>query len=194
MSLLDKVIGAVTPPESAQARQRAREDARALATPGSWFAMVLDHHVAIESCIAEIRGAPDASSRRLAQKQLAIVLTGHSVAEENVLYPALSEAGEKAHMTAGYTEQSAVKVQMAMLEELEPGSQDYLDKLEHIDGALRHHMYEEEGTWFPAVWNQASDSQRSRLDVRFREEYDRYVGRDVGPIGVHQQAPSLATL
>lgn len=194
MSLIDKVIGAVTPPESAEARQRAREDALALATPGSWFALVLEHHAAIESCIAEIRGASDAASRRLAQKQLAVVLTGHSVAEENVLYPALSECGEKAHMTAGYTEQSAVKVQMAALEELEPGSQDYLDKLEHIEGALRHHMYEEEGTWFPTVWNKASDSQRSRLDARFREEYERYVGGDAGPLAVRQQAPSLATL
>jgi len=58
------------------------------------------------------------------------------------------KAGEQAHSTKAYTEQSAAKVQMGLLEDLEPMSQEYLDKLEHIRGAVAHHVYEEEGTWF----------------------------------------------
>lgn len=195
MSIIDKVIGAVTPPESEEARQRARDDAQALAAPGSWFALALEHHRQIEACFADVRNAADATSRRLAQKKLAVVLNGHALAEEVVLYPALGDADEKSHMTKGYTEQTAVKVQMALLENLEPGSQDYLDKLEHIQGAVAHHMYEEEGTWFPELWNGAPESMRGKLTARFAEEYDRYVGGRAGPVAMPTSTtPSLATL
>jgi hemerythrin superfamily protein len=194
MSIIDKVIAAVTPPETDDARFEARQKARAAATPGGWLALVLDHHVQIETAFAAVQKAADSASRRLAQKQLAIILNGHSLAEEVVLYPALSEAGKKGHMTAGYTEQCAVKVQMALLEDLEPMSQDYLDKLEHIKGAVAHHMYEEEGNWFLDLQTDATASVQSKLTARYQEEFQRYMGGDAGPIAVTQQAPSLATL
>src|ERR1700749_2629367 len=41
LSIVDKVIAAVTPPESEEARMKAREKARAAAGPGDWLAMVL---------------------------------------------------------------------------------------------------------------------------------------------------------
>jgi hypothetical protein len=39
---------------------------------------------------------------------------------------------------------TAAKVQMALLEDVPPKSQAFLDKLEHIRGAVAHHLYEEE--------------------------------------------------
>jgi len=39
---------------------------------------------------------------------------------------------------------TAAKVQMALLEDVPPKSQTFLDKLEHIRGAVAHHVYEEE--------------------------------------------------
>ena len=194
MSLLDKVIAAVTPPETDQARLEARQTARAAAAPGGWLSLVLDHHLRIEAAFSAVEAAADSSSRRLAQKQLALILNGHSLAEEVVLYPALSEAGEKGHMTAGYTEQSAVKVQMALLEELEPMSQDYVDKLGHIKGAVAHHVYEEESNWFMDIQANATAEMHSKLTARYTEEFDRYMGGDAASIAVKQQAPSLATL
>lgn len=44
----------------------------------------------------------------------------------------------------GYNEQVMVKTQMAILEKLDPMSQDFDDKLEHIRDAVTH--YQEEGT------------------------------------------------
>ncbi len=44
MSVLDKVIAAVTPPETDEARRTAREKARASATPGDWLQIALDHN------------------------------------------------------------------------------------------------------------------------------------------------------
>ena len=74
----------------------------------------------------------------------------------------------------GYTEQVMVKMQMAELENLDPMSQDWMDKLEHIEGAVRHHMFEEEGTWFLELKDKGVNQEK--LGMRFAEEYDRYVG------------------
>jgi hypothetical protein len=148
MSVIDKVIAAVTPPESAEARAKARKKARVAAAPGDWLSQIIDHHLLLEDAFATVKAASDAGSRRAATKDLGILLTGHAIAEEAVIYPALAEAGEKAHSGMGYDEQALVKVQMALLEKLEPMSQDFIDKLEHIEGAVTHHMYQEEGTWF----------------------------------------------
>lgn len=180
MSLLDKVVAAVTPPESKDARAEARAKANAAASPGSWFDMVLQHHLQIEAAFAAVRNAGSASERLSAQKRLGIILTGHSIAEEAVLYPALAENGEKGHMTAGYTEQSATKVQMALLENLDPMSQDYMDKLGHIEGAVGHHVYEEEGNWFLDLSTQAPAAVQTKLTVRYQEEFKRYMGADGG--------------
>ena len=178
MSVLDKVLAAVTPPESDEERTRARAQARALAGPRGWLAMILVHHVQIESAFDAVEQAASATSRRAAQKQLALILTGHSNAEEAVIYPALVQTGEKAHATMAYTEQSAAKVNLAELDDLEPMSQDYMDKLEHIRGAVSHHMYEEESTWFRELKEKADPATQSRLTRRYREEIERYLGAE----------------
>ena len=73
-------------------------------------------------------------------------------------------------------EQVMVKMQMAELENLDPMSQDWMDKLAHIEGAVRHHMFEEEGTWFLEIKDKARN--QDKLAMRFAEEYDRYVGNE----------------
>ncbi len=178
MSVLDKVIAAVTPPESEESRKEARAKARAAAKPGDWLSMILQHHEQIEAAFAAVKSAPTALSRRAAQRNLGILLTGHSNAEESVIYPALAAADEKDHATMAYTEQAAAKTQMALLEKLVPMSQDYLDKLEHIRGAVAHHVYEEEGTWFTELKEKASEADQAQLTSRYEEEFSRYVGDD----------------
>ena len=44
MSIIDKVVAAVTPPESEEARAKARAKAEAAARPGDWLSQILDHH------------------------------------------------------------------------------------------------------------------------------------------------------
>jgi hypothetical protein len=144
MSMLDKVVAAVTPPESEAKRQEAREKARAMAGENDWLALVLQHHEQIEGAFAALCATQDLSSRIAAQKELAVLLTAHSNAEESVIYPALVYFGHKSHAMTGYTEQAGAKANMGELEYLDPMSQDYLDKLAHVRGAVLHHMYEEE--------------------------------------------------
>jgi hypothetical protein len=181
MSIVDKVIAAVTPPESEEARAEARAKARAAAMPGSWLSMVLDHHLEIEAAFAATRSAGTATSRRAAQKGLAALLTGHSLAEEAVLYPAMALHGDKSHSAKAYLEQSATKIQLAALEELDPESEDYMDKLEHIRGAVAHHVYEEEGSWFLELSDKLPAADQARLAARYREEFGRYAQSPLAP-------------
>lgn len=176
MSILDKAVAAVTPPESPEKRDEARAKANAAAQSGDWLSMVLDHHLQLEDAFAAVESASDAASRTTALKKLGVLLTGHAIAEEAVLYPGLAQAGEKGHANTGYTEQVAVKMQMAALETLAPMSQDFLDKLEHIRGAVAHHMYEEEGTWFLELKEKAPADVQAKLTQRYQEEFERYVG------------------
>jgi hypothetical protein len=180
MSIFDKVVAAVGPPETEQSRREARVKAQAQAAvrPGDWLSLVLEHHVQIEKAFAAVKAAPDLSSRRTAQKWLAVILTGHANAEESVLYPALALMNEKGHAGMGYSEQAAAKMQMAALETLNPMSPAYLDKLEHVRGAVAHHMYQEEGTWFLELRSKTPPADVAKLTQRFREEFDRYVGKD----------------
>jgi hypothetical protein len=178
MSIFDKVVAAVGQPASEQSRREARVKAQAAARPGDWLSLVLEHHLQIEKAFAAVKAATDLSTRRAAQKQLAVILTGHANAEESVLYPALARVNEKGHAGMGYSEQAAAKMQMAALEILNPMSPAYLDKLEQVRGAIAHHMFEEEGTWFLELRNKTSPADVGKLTQRFREEFDRYVGSD----------------
>lgn len=177
MSIVDKVVAAVTPPESEEKRREARERARAAAGNNDWLDLILQHHVQIEAAFAAVRAAADAASRRAAERDLAVILTGHSNAEEAVIYPALVRFGHKAHGMMGYTEQAGAKANLGELEYLDPMSQEYTDKLEHVRGAVAHHMYEEESDRFLDLKDLPAADQ-ARLTQRFKEEFDRYAGSD----------------
>ncbi|HEY0436350.1 MAG TPA: hemerythrin domain-containing protein [Phenylobacterium sp.] len=174
MSIIDKALGAITPPESEEKRAEATRTARGLTQGADWLAMALDHHEQIRSAFESCLATQDAQARLQAMKTLALVLNGHSLAEEIVLYPAMAKAGEKGHAGMAYTEQTTAKMQMAELERIDPSTPDWAAKVEHIRGAVLHHMYEEEGTWFPELKRDFED--QTFLTRRFHEEYERYAG------------------
>jgi iron-sulfur cluster repair protein YtfE (RIC family) len=179
MSIFDKIVAAVAPPESEEDRAKARQKAMALAGDDDWLGLALQHHVAIERCFEEARQAQDAETRATAFKQLTLILNAHAAAEEVVLYPIIAE-DHKAHAAMAYQEQAMTKIQLNKLERMDPMSQDWLDKLEHVRGAVLHHMYEEEGTWFPDLHREAGQGNHAMLTRRFREEFERGAGLSAG--------------
>lgn len=178
MSILDKAIAAVTPPESEEARAEARAKAEAAAHPGDWLSLILEHHRGIEAQFAAVKAETTPAGRLTAQKKLGVLLTGHSIAEEAAIYPAMAEHHQVGHAELAYQEQSAAKMEMGLLERLDPFSEDYDDKLEHIRGAVAHHVYSEEGTWFVELIQDASSDEQAMIAKRYREEYERYMGAE----------------
>jgi hypothetical protein len=176
MSAIDKLVSAITPPVSEEKREKAHARARAEALPGGWLSQILDQHEAIFQAVSEVRAAPEARTRRLAERRLAGLLSGHNVAEETVVYPALARVHEQGHAHKAYHEHAAAKVQLAELEIIDPMSQDYLDKLGHLEGAVMHHVFEEESDWFLELQTRATSVENERIAARFREEFERYMG------------------
>ena len=193
MSFLDKVVAAVTPPESEEARREARTKARAAAQDNDWLALILQHHEQIEAAFAAVKAASDGTARREAQMQLAVLLGAHANAEEAVIYPALIHFGHKMHGTAGYTEQAGAKANLGELEYLDPLSQEFLDKLEHIRGAVAHHVYEEENDRFLDL-KKLSTADQARLTQRYAEEFGRYTAdQDSAPARVNEMTEASIT-
>lgn len=174
MSFIDRIASKIMPPESDEDRANARQLARSLAGEGDWLAIVLEQHQQIEDRFRRALTAGDAQARLAALRQLGVLLTGHANAEESVLYPALADAGEKADATMAYEEQAMTKIEMALLEKLDPMGPEWREKLEHIQGAVQHHVYEEEGTWFAKLQQHLPPAERPRLTRRFVEEFERY--------------------
>jgi hemerythrin superfamily protein len=178
MSILDQAIAAITPPESDQDRADARARAEAAAEPGDWLSHVLDHHRQIEAAFAKVTQAHDAAARTAAQKELGTLLTGHAIAEEAALYPTLAAHHQVGHAELAYQEQAAAKMELGLLERLDPMSEDYHDKLEHIRGAVLHHVYSEEGDWFLDLKKSLPESEQAKIGQRYAEEFARYMGTD----------------
>jgi hypothetical protein len=145
--------GAVSHPEDAERRRKTRATAWASAYSGDWLWVVLTHHEAIERAFADVKTAGDGLLRQSAQKRLGWLLTGHSIAEEAVIYPALAQAWNPGHAKTAYAEQAATKVQIAALKYLDPMSQAYVDVLARLEVAVLDHMYEEEQTGLSPCMN-----------------------------------------
>ena len=178
MSIIDRAIAAVTPPETDQERIEARQRAQSLAEPGDWLDQALDHHLEIEAAFEACKEAAPGEARVEAMRDLGTWLVAHSIAEEVALYPGLAEEGSLAGAAMAYQEQSLAKVQMAFLEKIDPMSQDWLDKLGHIEGAVKHHVYEEESTWFPKLKREASAEDQAHMTERYAEEFEHYIGEE----------------
>ncbi|BBC72070.1 hypothetical protein AEB_P1202 [Altererythrobacter sp. B11] len=177
MSFLDRLAAAITPAASDETRAEARRKAEQLAQSEEWLALILRHHKQIEALVDEALGATGAEPRFQAVRELERVLTGHATAEEAVIYPDVSEFSGKTHAGMGYEEHAMTKVQMAKLEKMDPMSQEWREKLEHIRSALQQHMYQEEDSWLPDLVHTLPADEKARMTRRYVEEYDRYCGK-----------------
>ena len=182
MSWLDKIGSTLFPLVSDEKRAGARREAEELAREHQWLAQIIAHHKAIEQSFADAFAATDADSRRHAMKELARLNTGHSIAEEVTVYPALIEyngaLGGKVQAAIAYEEQQMAKIQQAMLEKLDPMSAEWREKLEHIQSAIQQHVYEEESNGFADLAKAISPAESARLSRRYAEEFERYCGAD----------------
>jgi len=178
MTTLDNIMGTPAASDTEAARRRARAKARDAARDCPWLAAVLVHHVAIEQAFAGVRAATDASGRRAAQRWLSTLVTGHAIAEEVVLYPAMAAAGQRMHSMLAFNEHNGAKCDLAALETLEPMSRDFIDKLNQLQLENEQHMLAEEGHWFRALARQGAAHEQRRLSARFEEEFNRYMGVD----------------
>jgi len=172
MSFLDCIAAAIAPAATDEQRREARAKLERLSASEPFAEDILAHHRRIEALFAEARqnSGPAAQSVIV---ELAMLLNAHSMAEEAVIYPEISENSGKAHAGMAYEEHAMTKVQLAALQKLEPGSQEWREKLDHIESAVQQHMYQEEGSWLPDVIQYAPAQARQRMGMEFRDYFER---------------------
>jgi hemerythrin superfamily protein len=173
MSFLDRIAAAIAPAASGEQRREARERLTELAVGETFAEEILAHHRQIEMLFARARTENGAAAQATVH-ELAVLLNGHAMAEEAVVYPEVSEHSGKVHAGMAYEEHAMTKVQLAELQKLQPGSKDWIEKLEHIESAVQQHVYQEESSWLPDVIRNAPLDARRRMSLQFSEYFDRY--------------------
>lgn len=173
MSFLDRIAAAVLPAASDEDRAQARLQLEELAEGEAFAEDIIRQHKQIEQLFSSARDGAGSNAEEAVSK-LAMLLTGHSMAEEAVIYPEVSSHSGKTHAGMAYEEHAVTKIELAELQKLHPGSQEWREKLEHIESAVQQHVYQEESSWLPDVIRNAPLDERQRMSVEFREYFDRF--------------------
>ena len=148
---------------------------KTLVSAGGWLQLVKAHHRMIEQAFAELidAGGRDFSRCAVLHKRLSYLLTAHSVAEENVLYPALAMCGLQSDSDRLYLDQAHAKVMNALLDlSDEKCGPDWLEKATQLrDAVLRHVKEDEESELYPQLAKAIDAATAGKLDMAYRREF-----------------------
>ena len=144
------------------------------ATKEDWLVLVKAHHQMLERAFDElIAGGSDSRQRPVLYKRLAYLLTAHSVAEENVIYPALAMCGLQSESDRLYLDQAHAKVMNAMLDMADDKWGDaWLQRAEDLRSAvLEHAKQDEEGDLYPRLVAAIDTATATKLSAAYRREF-----------------------
>jgi hemerythrin superfamily protein len=102
MSFLDRIAAAIAPAASDKDRAEARRQIEELSVGQTFAEDIVRQHKVIEQLFVEARSAAGAEAQSIIT-ELAILLNGHSQAEEAVVYPEISAHSGKVHAGMAYT-------------------------------------------------------------------------------------------
>ena len=172
MTFLDRIAAAIAPAATDEQCKEARRKLEQLAASEPFAQDILEQHRQIEALFQKARIASGLGAQE-AVEELAILLSAHSMAEEAVVYPEISDHSGKAHASMAYEEHAMAKVQLAALQKLDPDTKEWHEKLDHVESAVQQHVYQEEGSWLPDVIRYAPVSERQRMSTEYREYFGR---------------------
>lgn len=146
-------------------------------TRGNWMEQVKAQHQAIVAGLQRVKAARTAPAMLAEFKRANVVLTGHSIAEEVVLYPGLAMIGAKPQSDQAYSEQQGAKVLAAMIDNsLTNGDmQTAATTLGQLEKALMDHVGGEEGSWYPTLMQKADAKMNAKMSADFAMHFTRYV-------------------
>jgi hypothetical protein len=115
----------------------------------------------------------DLAQRPVLYKRLAYLLTAHSVAEENVIYPALAMHGLQSDSDRLYLDQAHAKVMNAMLDMADDRLGDaWLQRAAELRSAvLTHAKEDEEVDLYPRLVAAIDLTTASKLGAAYRREF-----------------------
>lgn len=142
----------------------------ALAT--DWAEALTLEHQAVLKIFDKLEATADDATmkRKTLLAQLKHALAKHAVEEENVVYPALREAGRADEADALTKDHGYVKQYLYELENLHARSALFLPKVRRFRSDLEAHMTKEETELFPELRGALTDEANGTLAVAMNKE------------------------
>ena len=101
-------------------------------------------HRKIGELFAEFKAARGAAKKQKLVEEICAELTGHTVIEEEIFYPACRGKVEDGLLNEGYVEHDGSKVLVAELLASAPNEEFYDAKVKVLSEQIEHHVHEEE--------------------------------------------------
>lgn len=145
---------------------------RTEAMTGDWLDSTKAHHQMLAEEFDELI-ACSPEDRAVRYKRLAYLLTAHSVAEENAVYPALAMCGLQTESDRLYLDEAHAKVQNAMLDMADDRLGDrWLERAKTLrDDVLKHAEVDEEGELYPQLQAALDAGMQAKLTSTYLREF-----------------------
>jgi len=144
--------------------------------PGDWVDSLKREHEMALAIFDKIEATDDSQTvfRATLLAKLKYALTKHALEEENVVYPALREAGQKVAADKLNAEHGEVKTYLYELENLATDDPAWMDTVRAFRADIEAHMREEENEIFPSFRSRMTDEQNAKLTAAMNKEGFHY--------------------
>ena len=139
---------------------------------GDWFDALKTEHELARAIFDKIEATDESQTvmRTHLLMKLKYALDKHAIQEENVIYPALREAGEKQQADHLNADHGYVKTYLYELENMEKDDPAWIARVRDFRSAIEEHMNEEETQIFPAFRNRLSEEKNKELSALMNKE------------------------
>jgi hemerythrin-like domain-containing protein len=142
------------------------------ALAGDWVdALMLEHKAVMKLFDAMEATDENATTRRsVLLAQMKHALMKHAIEEENVIYPALRDAGKQAEADELNKEHGYVKQYLYELENMPNASPEWLQTVRKFRADIEAHVKEEETDLFPMLRATLSEEKNKALTMAMNKE------------------------
>ncbi len=139
---------------------------------GNWSEALAAEHKMTLAIFDKIEATNDSQTMMRAHllAKLKYALTKHALQEENVIYPALREAGERVDADHLTTDHGYVKTYLYELEAMEKDDSSWLPRVAEFRAMIERHMREEEDDVFPRFRAWLSEEKDKELTASMNKE------------------------
>ncbi|WP_406630896.1 hemerythrin domain-containing protein [Amycolatopsis sp. WGS_07] len=148
--------------------------------------VITDDHRDVERVFAELESEPAAGNRKDVVDHVIAELVRHSVAEEQLMYPAARRYLEDGDKIADHEieEHGEAEKIMKQLERKKPGEPEFEELLGKLIADIRHHIKDEEHDLLPRLREACSAEELDQLGERV------LAAKKIAPTRPHPAAPS----
>lgn len=142
------------------------------ALAGDWMDALIVEHRAVEKLFDSIEATDDRMTgrRNMLLMQLKHTLLKHAIEEENVIYPALREAGQREAADALNKEHGYVKQYLYELESSPSTAPEWIAKVRDFRADVEEHVREEETHFFPMLRAMLTEDKSRALTLAMNKE------------------------